>query len=112
MSTTFDVEHFIALDRQSIRIQLIVAAVIILVGIFGLSGLLAKLATGTADSFDTVSKGVGLVVTLLGFFPANNCWTRWERIKTLQAIQLHPGSLDPESEHELVRKLYAKFLGV
>jgi len=52
------------------------------------------------------------VVGLIGLFPFNNCYARWERIKTLQAIKLHPEALDPDSEHELVRKLYAKFLGV
>ena len=64
------------------------------------------------DTFDTISKGAGFVVGLIGLFPFNNCYARWERIKTLQAIKLHPEALDPDSEHELVRKLYAKFLGV
>ncbi len=112
MGATFDVEHFIALDRQSIRIQLGIAAAIVVLGLFGIFGLFAKLATSGSGDFDTISKGVGLVVTLVGLFPANNCWTRWERIKTLRAIQLHPEMLDAATEQEFVRKLYAKFLGV
>ena len=109
---TFDVEHFIALDRQSIRLQLIVGVLLVVVGLFGVFGLFAKLATAGGDSFEMISKGAGFVVGLVGLFPFNNCYARWERIKTLQAIQLHPEALDPDSEHELVRKLYAKFLGV
>jgi hypothetical protein len=59
-----------------------------------------------------ITKGVGLVVSLVGLFPFNNCWSRWERIKTLRAIKLNPALLDSESTHDLIRKLYEKFLGV
>lgn len=112
VDATFDVEHFIVLDRQSIRFQIVAGIVLVVVGLFGFFGLFAKLIASGGDSFEMISKGVGLVVSLVGLFPFNNCYARWERIKTLQAIQLHPEALDAASAHELVRKLYAKFLGV
>jgi hypothetical protein len=59
-----------------------------------------------------ITKAAGGAISLAGLFPFNNCWSRWERIKTLRAILRNPSALDPDSEHELVRKLYAKFLGV
>ena len=35
-----------------------------------------------------------------------------ERIKTLRAIKLNPTALDADTVNDLIRKLYAKFLGV
>ena len=112
VDATFDVDHFIELDRQSIRLQLVAGVLLFIVGTFGILGAFAKLVGAGAPNIEMITKGVGLVVDLVGLFPFNNCWSRWERIKTLRAIKLNPAVLDSETVHELVRKLYAKFLGV
>jgi hypothetical protein len=111
---TFDVDHFIALDRLSIRLQLLAGLLLVLIGTLAFWGGAKLILAGSANSpnVDVITKGVGVVIDLVGLFPFNNCWARWERIKTLRAIKLNPGVLDPESVHELIRKLYAKFLGV
>ena len=108
----FDFDHFIALDRQSIRLQLVAGALLLLVGALGLFGPFTALVAPGAANIDLIAKGAGAVTSLIGLFPFSNCWSRWERIKTLRAIRLNPSSLDPNSEQELFRKLYAKFLGV
>jgi len=108
----FDFEHFIALDRQSIRVQLAAGAILLAIGGLGLLGAFSALVQPGAANIDMITKIAGVGVSLAGFFPFNNCWARWERIKTLRAIRRNPSALDPDSEHELVRKLYAKFLGV
>ncbi|HWT97028.1 MAG TPA: hypothetical protein VN229_05415 [Terriglobales bacterium] len=123
-----DVEHFITLDRQSIRLQFALGIILLSVGTLGIFGAFAHLADpdpgvdlgiGAANSagngfanFDTISKCVGLVINLAGLFPFNNCWSRWERIRTLRAIQHNPSILDTSVRNDLIRKLYAKFLGV
>ncbi len=109
---TLDVDHFIAMDRQSIGFQLGAGVVLVLVGTLGLLGTLGRLVGSDAPNVDMITKGIGLVVSLVGLFPFNNCWARWERIKTLRAIKSNPALLDSQSAHDLVRKLYAKFLGV
>jgi len=117
-AATLDVEHFIALDRQSIRIQFGLGIALLIVGTLGIFGAFAHLAdsgTGPATgfaNFDIISKCVGLVINLAGLFPFNNCWSRWERIRTLRAIKLNPAMLDTSDRNDLIRKLYAKFLGV
>jgi uncharacterized membrane protein YidH (DUF202 family) len=108
---TFDVEHFIALDRRSIVIYSAAGAALLAFGLFAILGFAQLVASG-GNSFDTISKGVGVLVSLTGLFPFSNCYARWERIKTLQAMQRHPEALDAATEQELVRRLYAKFLGV
>jgi hypothetical protein len=107
-----DVDHFIAMDRQSIALQLGAGGVLVLVGMLGLLGTLGKVVGSDVPNIDMITKGVGLVVSLVGLFPFNNCWSRWERIRTLRAIRDNPTLLDSVSAHDLVRKLYAKFLGV
>jgi len=123
-----DVEHFITLDRQSIRLQFALGIALLIVGTLGIFGAFAHFANpdpgvdlgiGTGDgagigfaNFDVLSKCVGLVINLAGLFPFNNCWSRWERIRTLRAIQHNPAILDTSVRNDLVRKLYAKFLGV
>ena len=109
---TIDVSHFIELDRQSIRLQLVAGVLLFIVGTLGILGAFTKLVDAGGANIEMISKGVGLVVDLVGLFPFNNCWSRWERIKTLRAMKQNPSVLDSETEHELVRKLYAKFLGV
>lgn len=108
----FDFDHFIALDRQSIRLQLVAGTLLVLVGALGLLGAFTAFVQSGAPNVDLIAKGVGVVTSLVGLFPFNNCWSRWERIKTLRSIRLNPTSLDPSTEQELLRKLYAKFLGV
>lgn len=107
-----DVDHFIKMDRQAIRLQLMAGLMLLIIGSLGALGAFAKLVEAGSSNVEVISKGVGVVVSLVGLFPFNNCWARWERIKTLRTIKLNPAALDPESVHELVRKLYAKFLGV
>jgi len=117
-AATLDVEHFIALDRQSIRIQFGLGIALLVVGTLGIFGAFAHLADSGAGpgtslaNFDLISKCVGLVINLAGLFPFNNCWSRWERIRTLRAIKLNPAMLDTSDRNDLIRKLYAKFLGV
>jgi hypothetical protein len=111
---TFDVDPFIAMDRQAIRFQLLAGLLLVVFGAvaFLWGATLVVSASANTANVDMIAKGAGIVIELVGLFPFNNCWARWERIKTLRAIKLNPGVLDPESVRELVRKLYAKFLGV
>jgi hypothetical protein len=109
---TLDVDHFIELDRQAFRLQLGAGSVLLLIGMLGVWGTLGTLVGVQGPNIDMITKGVGLVISLAGLFPFNSCWSRWERMKTLRAIKLNPALLDADSTHELVRKLYAKFLGV
>jgi hypothetical protein len=109
---TIDVDHFIELDRQSIRIHFVLGLALLVVGTLGISGAFSGLISSGVPNFETISKGVGLVINLAGLFPFNNCWSRWERIKTLRAIKLNPSLMDSAALNELIRKLYAKFLGV
>jgi len=111
-TTTFDVRHFIALDRRSIRIQFGLGVALLIVGTLGIFGAFSEVAAPGIPNFETISKGVGLVINLAGLFPFNSCWSRWERIQTLRAIEANPEALDAESTNDLIRKLYAKFLGV
>jgi hypothetical protein len=108
----FEVDHFIELDRQSIRFQL--AAGLFLCAVGGAVMLVgfSPLAVVSLYNLETVTKAGGFLVSLVGLFPFNNCWSRWERIKTLRMIKHNPAVLDAETERELVRKLYQKFLGV
>jgi hypothetical protein len=109
-NATFDVEHFIALDRQSIRLQLVAGALVFIIALLVAFGLARFI--GATGGVDVITKGAGVFIGLVSLFPFNNCYARWERIKTLEAIKLHPDALDAHSTHDLVKKLYAKFLGV
>src|SRR5215813_2618539 len=105
-TAAFDVEHFIALDQQSIRIQFGLGIALLAVGTFGVLGAFAGLVQPGGASlgfvnFDAISKAVGLVIDLAGLFPFNNCWSRWERIRTLRAITLNPAALDAETRNDL-----------
>ena len=111
-AATINVDHFIELDRQSIRLQVIAGLLVVVLGILALSGMASKMISVGGPNVDLIDKGVGLVVTLTGIFPFNNCWSRWERIKTLQAIKLNPALLEPETLQKLLSQLYSKFLGV
>ena len=111
-NATVDVDHFIELDRQSIRIHFMLGLALLVVGTLGISGAFSGLFSSGVPNFESISKGVGLVINLAGLFPFNNCWSRWERIKTLRAIKLNPSAMDADALNELIRKLYAKFLGV
>jgi hypothetical protein len=109
---TLNVDQFIAMDRQSIRLQIAAGVPLLAIGAFGLAGMFGKLIeTGNPD-IDLIGKGLSLVVTLVGIFPFKTCWERWQRIQTLEVIKAHPEALDAEHTHELVYKLYQKFLGV
>jgi hypothetical protein len=111
---TFDVDPFIAMDRQAIWLQFLAGLLLVAIGTVAFLGgaQLVGAASANTPNVDVIAKGVGIVINLVGLFPFNNCWSRWERIKTLRAIKLNPGVLDPESVRDLIRKLYAKFLGV
>jgi len=112
-AATFDVEHFIALDKRYIRILLPFGLVLILVGLLALTGIFRVVVHGNESQvIDSITKGGGAIVTVIGLFPFNNCYSRWERIQTLRMMKLNPNALDYKSKHELVSKLYAKFLGV
>ncbi|WP_155888770.1 hypothetical protein [Inquilinus limosus] len=107
-----DFDHFIALDRQSIRLQLAAGVLLLCIGSLGVFGAFSSLIQPSPPNVEMIVQSIGAVVGVAGLFPFNNCWSRWERIKTLQAIRLNPSVLDKDSEQELLRKLYAKFLGV
>jgi hypothetical protein len=108
----YDFDHFIALDRQSIRFQLVAGTLLIIIGALVIIGAFTAIAPSEGGNLEVITKSIGSLVSLAGLYPFSNCWSRWERIKTLQAMRLNPGALDPDSMHELVRKLYFKFVGV
>ena len=108
----FDFEHFIALDRQSIRVQLAAGAVLLAVGALSLFGAFGGLVQPGAANIEMITKAAGGAISLAGLFPFNNCWARWERIKTLRAIRRNLSGLDPDILRVLLGQLYAKFLGV
>jgi hypothetical protein len=110
---TFDVEHFIALDKRYIRILFPFGLLLVVVGVLTLAGIFRVVVHGSeSQAIDTITKGGGALVTVIGFFPFSNCYSRWERIQTLRMMKLNSNSLNYESKVELVSKLYAKFLGV
>jgi hypothetical protein len=111
-SATFYVDHFIKLDRQYIRFQLVAGVFLVVIGTLVMVGTFNGAFVAGGPNVDMIARGVGVVVDLVGMFPFNNCWSRWERIKTLQEIKRNPALLDAKRAHELVDKLYAKFLGV
>jgi hypothetical protein len=108
-----EVEHFIALDRQSIRLQVIAGVVLVAIGIAVLlsSGAITAVAGGGA-SLDIATKAAGFLNTLAGFYPFNGSWTTWQQMKTLEAMKANPQLLESEEGKALVNKLYQKFLGV
>lgn len=108
----YDFDHFIALDRQSIRFQLLAGTLLIIIGAVVIIGAFTTLGQGGGGNLEVITKSIGTLVSLGGLYPFSNSWSRWERIKTLQAMRLNPGALDPDSTHELFRKLYFKYLGV
>jgi hypothetical protein len=109
---TADLNHFIAIDRQSFQLQIAIGAVVLVVGsavtAYGFSGM----AASGESSLDTIIKLGGFVMDLAGLLPFNNCLTLWQRIKTLRAIQLNPNSLGAAVVRDMVTKMYAKLLGV
>jgi|SRR4051812_12630539 hypothetical protein len=107
-----DVGHFIELDRQSIRYQVVAGVVLLLAGAAVMLGGFGKPAPVGGYDLETITKAGGMLLSLVGLFPFNNCWSRWERIKMLRMMQQDPDALDSESRNELVKKLYSKFLGV
>lgn len=111
-NATIDVEPFIELDRQFIRIHFVLGLVLLAIGTLGMAGAFSSILSSGVPNFDIISQGVGLIIDLAGLFPFGDCWSRWERIKTLRAIQHNPSAMDADALNELIRKLYAKFLGV
>jgi len=107
-----DVGHFIELDRQSIRYQIVAGVVLLLAGAGVMVSGFGKGPPVGGYDLETVTKAGGALLSLVGLFPFNNCWSRWERIKTLRLMQTNPDAIDAETRSELVKKLYSKFLGV
>ena len=107
-----DVGHFIELDRQSIRYQVAAGVVLLLAGVGVMVSGFGKGPPVGGYDLETITKAGGALLSLVGLFPFNNCWSRWERIKTLRQMQKDPDALDAETRSELVKKLYSKFLGV
>ncbi len=107
-----DVGHFIELDRQSIRYQIVAGVVLLLAGVAVMLGGLGKGPPVGGYDLETITKAGGMLVSLVGLFPFNNCWSRWERIRMLRQMQQNPDALDAETRNDLVKKLYSKFLGV
>jgi hypothetical protein len=90
-----NLDHFIALDKRYIRILLPVGFLLVFIGLLGLSGLFRVVVTAKAsDAVDMIVKAFGLLVSVIGLYPFNNCYVRWERIQTLRAINLNPDALD------------------
>lgn len=110
--TTANLNHIIAMDRQSFRVQIAIGAIVLAVGLavtaFGFVGVPSA---GESD-LDMIIKLGGFVMDLAGLFPFNNCLTLWQRIRTLRAIQLNPDLLGAETVRDMVTKMYAKILGV
>lgn len=111
-NATIDVEPFIELDRQFIRIHFVLGLVLLVIGTLGMSNVFSSLISSGVPNADTISQGVGLIVNLAGLFPFGNCLFRWERIKILRTMKHNPSGMDAAAVNELIRKLYAKFLGV
>lgn len=109
---TLNVDHFIAMDKQSIRLQIAAGLPLLAIGGLGLAGTFTKLVEIGNPDVELIGKGVSLVVTLVGLFPFKACWERWQRVQTLEMIKADPAALDAEHTHELIYKLYQKFLGV
>jgi hypothetical protein len=107
-----DVSHFIELDRQSIRYQVVAGIVLLAAGGAVMVGGFGKVPPVGGYDLETITKAGGMLVSLIGLFPFNNCWSRWERIKMLRLLQNDPDALDSDTRNELVKKLYSKFLGV
>jgi hypothetical protein len=107
-----DVRHFIELDRQSIRYQVAAGVALLVAGGAVMVGGFGKLPPVGGYDLETITKAGGMLVSLIGLFPFNNCWSRWERIKMLRLMQQDPDALDSATRNELVKKLYSKFLGV
>jgi len=107
-----DVGHFIELDRQSIRYQVVAGVVLLVAGVGVMVSGFGKGPPVGGYDLETISKASGILVSLIGLFPFNTCWSRWERIKMLRLMQKDPDALEAETRNELVKKLYSKFLGV
>jgi hypothetical protein len=109
---TTNLNHILAMDRQSFQVQVAIGAIVLAVGlavtVFGFLGVPAAEET----NLDLVIKLGGFVMDLAGLLPFNNCLALWQRIKTLRAIQLDPDLLGAETVREMVTKMYAKLLGV
>jgi hypothetical protein len=109
----FKLEHFIAMDKRYIRILLPIGLFLVASGLLGVFGTIRIAVHGSeSDAINTITKALGALVTVIGLFPFNSCYVRWERIQTLRVIEHNPKALDYKSKHDLVCKLYAKFLGV
>jgi hypothetical protein len=107
-----NVDHFIAMDRQTIQVQFAIGVVLLLIGsAVTAAGFSEMVPAGKAD-IETIVKLGGFVMDLVGLYPFNNCWTRWQRINTLRAMQRNPALLQSEDARALLNKLYEKFLGV
>jgi hypothetical protein len=106
-----DIKYFIALDKRYVSIFLLVGLSLVIVGVLGISGIFSLAVTINNETVNTAIKALGILVTLIGFFPFNSAYFRWERIQTLHAMERNP-TLDSENKKELLYKLYAKFLGV
>ena len=109
---TANLNHFIAIDRQSFQVQIAIGAIVLVVGlavtVFGFLGIPAS----GESNLDLIIKLGGFVMDLAGLLPFNNCLMLWQRIRTLRAIQLNPDLLGAETVRDMVTKMYAKILGV
>jgi len=106
------IDHFIEMDRQSIRFQMTIGVLMLLIGSSILVVAYAGAFSGGNVNMDIITKAAGVLINIFGLFPFNSSWSRWERIKTLEIIRDTPEALDPNSTKDLIIKLYAKFLGV
>ena len=104
------VDHFIRLDQQALWIY---GSIFLGILILGGGAIIFALISGTGDpDFDRILKWSGPGMTLISGFPLNSFVSRWERMKTLQAINLDPTVFDTDSLRALIQKLYARSLGV
>jgi hypothetical protein len=109
---TANLNHIIAMDRQSFQVQSAIGAIVLAVGlavtVFGFVGVPAA----GESNLDMIIKLGGFVMDLAGLLPFNNCLMLWQRIRTLRAIQRNPDLLGAETVRDMVTKMYAKILGV
>jgi len=109
---TANLNHIIAMDRQSFQVQVAIGAVVLAVGLaVTVFGFLGVPASGESN-LDLIIKLGGFVMDLAGLLPFNNCLALWQRIRTLRAMQLNPDLLGAEAVRDMVTKMYARLLGV
>ena len=110
--TKADVEALISMDRTAVRILLLAGAVFLVLGAAVGLGIGGQLFGGQGEFLELAEKSAGVVSSIVGLYPFNLCWQRWQRLKQLEVLRSNPNLIEPATMRELLGSLVRQNLGV